>query len=203
MGPHRKLNLATAAAALVAALSFAAPAAAQASRFMREAMPGADYVARYAPAERAAAAEHALALPQRPRLGRPVSLTPNAPRAPDGSRLHFWKPSFLIGADNGGEAAVNLWGMHVEGHINVGYTPRTENARLIDCRLQSAGPITYKVFAGAGETFVSTGQIALAEGHFFLVVPVQAADTLISVELWPTLLAEPMGFFGCDISELR
>jgi hypothetical protein len=180
----------------------AAPAAAEASRFMRDGIEGAHYVEPYAPRERAAAAAQALSLASPPRLGRAVALTPNAPHAADGSRLHFWKPSFLIGADDGGEAAVNLWGQHVEGHINVGFTPRNAHARLIDCRLQSAGPISYKIFAGEGETPVTNGETPLADGHFFLVVPVAEAATLISVELWPTPLTEPMGFFGCDISEM-
>ncbi|MES1158441.1 MAG: hypothetical protein ABUL42_00955 [Terricaulis silvestris] len=188
-------------AALACTLFLAMPASAQQlSRFMSDGIPGASYVARYSPSERAVAARAALGLPAMPRLHLETTLSPNAPYASNGARMHAWKPSFDIGTEAGGEIGVNFWNLHTEGHVNVGFTPHDTKPRLLDCRFVGATPITYKIYRGVGENADGQGQVALAGGHFFLMVPSTTANELISVELWPTPVEGSYGLLGCDIS---
>jgi endo-1,4-beta-xylanase len=167
---------------------------------MRDGIPGAGPVAVYTAAERAAAAQEALGLAAPPTLGTPVSLTPDAPYARGGAHLSFWKPSFVMGTAGGGEAGVNFWGIHTEGHVNVGFASKGATEYLLDCRLLSAGKITYKIYSGAGESLQKRGAVALNHNHFLLLVPTPTPDEPVSVELWPTPVTEPMGLLGCDLS---
>jgi hypothetical protein len=129
-----------------------------------------------------------------------VSLTPNTPFGPNEAHLSIWKPSFVLGTASGGEAGINFWGIHNEGHVNIGFRPAAATSYLLDCRLLSAGNITYKIYGGADESPRGHGEAALNDNHFILLVPVSAADDLLSVELWPTPVTEPMGLLGCDVS---
>ncbi len=173
---------------------------AEVSAAMRTGIPDAAVVARYSPAERAAAAQAVLHLSALPRLGAPVSLTSDQPYAADGSALNFWKPSFVLGTQDGGEAGVNFWGVHNEGHINVAFTPSDTKTRLIDCRFLSDGPITYKVYSGGGDKPQVEQAVALAAHHILIAVPVEQADRPVLVEFWPTPTTQIAGFFGCDLS---
>ena len=193
-------RLALAIAALLAGTAW--PAVAGISAAMRTGIPDAVFVARYGPAERAAAARAALHLSALPRLSAAVALTPNQPYAADGSALNFWKPSFVLGTPDGGEAGVNFWGVHNEGHINVAFTPADTKARLIDCRFLSGGPITYKVYSGGDKPLVEQ-PVALAAHHLLITVPVEQANRPVLVEFWPTPTSQIAGFFGCDVAVIN
>ncbi len=173
-------------------------APAQVSSAMRSGIPDAAFVDRYTPDARAAAVQTALHLAKPPHLGAPVSLTPNQAYA-DGAALNIWKPSFVLGSRDGGEAGINFWDLHSEGHINLAFTPRTAKAHLLDCRFLSAGPVTYKIYAEGADTPASQGQVALAAHHLLLAVPEKTA----LVEMWPAPASEVIGFFGCDVSEME
>ena len=175
------------------------PGAGQITSFMQAGIPTARPVPVYTAAERQAAAQRALHLPAPPKLGTPISLTPNAPYGPDGAHLSVWKPSFVVGTASGGEIGVNFWGIHNEGHVNVGFTP-SGASYLLDCRLLSAREITWKVYSGPNESAREHGQSALSDNHLLLMVPTPQPGELTSVELWPTPLTEPMGLLGCDLS---
>ena len=149
----------------------------------------------YSVAERERAAQTAP-----PTLGPSVALTPNSPYGWDDAHLSFWKPSFVLGTSSGGEAGINFWGIHNEGHVNVGFRPAAATSYLLDCRLLSAGDITYKVYGGERETLREHGQVTLIDNHLLLLVTASAPGELISVELWPTPVTETMGFLGCDLS---
>jgi len=167
---------------------------------LRGGIAGARPVAVYSAAERARAAQRALGLSAPPVLGASVSLTPNAPFGWNGAHLSIWKPSFVLGTPGGGEAGFNFWGLYNQGHVNVGFTPAGPTSYLLDCRLLSAGDITYKVYVGTGEQFRAQGHVALADDHLMLLVPAADPGEVVSVELWPTPETEPMGFLGCDLS---
>ena len=171
----------------------------QISQQMRDGIAGARPVPVYSAAERQSAAQKVLGLAAPPALGAPVSLTPNAPHAGD-AHLSIWKPSFVLGTASGGEVGVNFWGIHNEGHVNVGFTSAAATSYLLDCRLLSAGVITYKIYDGEHESFRKQGQIPLVDNHLILLVPVSTPGDVISVELWPTPVTEPLGFLGCDLS---
>jgi endo-1,4-beta-xylanase len=173
---------------------------AQISPQMRAGIANAGPVAVYSVAERAKAAQQALGLTTLPTLSTPISLTPNSPYGRGGAHLSFWKPSFVLGTAGGGEAGVNFWGIHTEGHVNVGFLSTGASSFLLDCRLLSGGHITYKVFTGEGESPREHGEAALRENHFILLVPAAPPEGLVSVELWPTPVTEPMGLLGCDLS---
>src|SRR5271166_5114441 len=87
----------TAVLVLTFVLATELPSPAQMLVEMQHGFPGARYVPIYSTGERAKAIQNALALSAPPVLSKSVSLTPNAPYAPDGSYLSFWKPSFVIG----------------------------------------------------------------------------------------------------------
>lgn len=172
------------------------PAKGSVSSAMRTDLPDAVYVDRYTPEARATAAQAALHLAKAPHLGAPVSLMPNRPYA-DGVALNIWKPSFVLGTANDGEAGINFWGLHAEGHINVAFTSARVKPQLLDCRILSAGPVAYKVY-GDGKP-VTEGQVPLADHHLLLTVP----DRATLVELWPAPSTEVLGFFGCDVSAME
>ena len=164
-------------------------------------IPAAAFVAVYSTGQREKAVQAAMGLATRPALGEPVSLTPNAPYAPDGSHLSFWKPSFVIGTVMGGEAGINFWGKYQDGHMNVALA--ATNSVLLDCRMLSAGNITYKIYAGNGGTPREQGNRPLRDGHLLLMVTVAKSGEPLSVELWPTPATQPVGIFGCDISAIN
>jgi hypothetical protein len=194
----RRLGLALPVAVL---LSIAASAGAQTLVEMQHGLPNARFVPAYSITQRAQAAQRAMALPSQPMLGATVSLTPDAPYAPDGSHLSFWKPSFVIGTAAGGEAGINFWGKYQDGHMNVAFAPA--HSALLDCRMLSAGNITYKVYAGNSSTPRERGDYPLRDGHFLLMIAVAKAGDPLSVELWPTPATQPVGIFGCDISVIN
>jgi hypothetical protein len=192
-------------AGLCAGLSVLGPAdagLADVSPTMRTGVPDAVYVGRYAPDARAAAVQAALGLADRPRLGEPSELTPNQPYASDGARLNFWKPAFVIGTRDGGEAGVNFWGLYDEGHINVVLPAAPQDVRVLDCRFVSSGPLSVKIYAGEGSAPIWSGAVASREGHFILAVPRMDAGHETLVEFWPAPAKAPVGFFGCDVSTL-
>jgi hypothetical protein len=164
-------------------------------------IPGAAFVAVYSTGQREKAVQAAMGLATRPALGVPVSLTPNAPYATDGSHLSFWKPSFVIGTPAGGEAGINFWGKYQDGHMNVALA--AANSVLLDCRMPSAGNITYKIYAGNGGTPRRQGDRPLRDGHFLLMVTGLKRAEPQSVELWPKPRTQPVGIFGCDISAIN
>jgi hypothetical protein len=135
-------------------------------------------------------------------LGAPVSVTPNAPFAEDGTHLDFWKTSFVLGTAHGGEAGVNFWGMRNGGHINVGFKAGTAKSYALDCRLLSAGAVNYKFFAGQSAEPSQNGGTALADNHLLLIVPTPESGAAVLVELWPTTDMLPMGLLGCDLSPI-
>jgi hypothetical protein len=141
-----------------------------------------------------------LGLASPPVLGATVTLTPDAPYAWSGAHLSFWKPSFVLGTPAGGEGGVNFWGIHNEGHVNVGFTASGGTRYLLDCRLLTAGKVTYKIYDGAAEQLRDSSQAGVADGHLFLIVGASRAGGAVSVELWPTPVTEPLGFLGCDVS---
>ncbi|HWZ29343.1 MAG TPA: alpha/beta hydrolase, partial [Gemmatimonadales bacterium] len=167
---------------------------------MRDGISGARPVPRYSNADRASAAQRVLGLASPPVLGATVTLTPDAPYAWSGAHLSFWKPSFVLGTPAGGEGGVNFWGIHNEGHVNVGFTASVGTRYLLDCRLLTAGKVTYKIYDGGAEQLRDSSQAGLADGHLFLMVGASPAGGTVSVELWPTPVTEPLGFLGCDVS---
>jgi hypothetical protein len=179
------------------ALATAMPLGAQTVVEVQTGIEAAKFVPAYSVEQRAAAMQIALHLSSPPILGAPVSLTPNAPYTPDGSHLSFWKPSFVIGTQSGGEAGINFWGKFQEGHMNVGFI--NTKPVLLDCRMLSAGLITYKVYEGGA--LGAQGEVPLRDGHFLLVIPAAAAPA--SVELWPTPGTQPVGIFGCDLNVIK
>jgi hypothetical protein len=176
-------------------MMLAALAAALLTPQMRDGIDGARYVPRYSLQQRAAVAQTLMSLPVPPRLHLFATLTPNHPYAAGGAHLSFWKTSFVLGTRSGGEAGVNFWDIHNEGHINVGF--RASKTTILDCRLIAAGPVTVKVYAGAANQPREQSEKSLENGHLLLVVPA-AAD--ISVELWPAPIDAKMGFLGCDLA---
>ena len=175
-------------------------AEARISKQMSDGIASARPVPVYSVAERAHAAQRMLGLAAPPTLGASVSLTPNTPYGAGEAHLSFWKPSFVLGTASGGEAGFNFWGIHNEGHVNVGFTAPARATYLLDCRLLSAGDISYKIYSGATESPRGHGQSALIDDHFMLLVTASGSSELISVELWPTPVNETMGFLGCDLS---
>jgi acetyl esterase/lipase len=175
---------------------------AQLSPQMRTGIASARPVPVYSASERANAVQTLLKQATPPVLGAPVSLTPNMASAQNGAHLSFWKPSFVLGTPGGGEAGINFWGVHNEGHVNVGFTANAAKSHVLDCRLLSAGAITYKVYAGASSPRDS-GVTTLNDNHFMLIVPASSPGASISVELWPTPTAETLGFLGCDLSTIE
>ena len=169
---------------------------------MQHGFPGARYVPVYSTGQRAKAIQNAMALSAPPVLSRSISLTPNAPYAPNGSHLSFWKPSFVIGTANGGEAGINYWGKYQEGHMNVGLVPASGKSIVLDCRMQSTGGITYKIYAGNSAAAYVQGEVPLRDGHFLLTFAVSKTGKPISVELWPMPETQTVGIFGCDLSTL-
>jgi hypothetical protein len=191
-------------AALIGMLLIARPATAQQiSAQMRDGIPNASFVAPYSSSERAKAAQNILKSATPPTLTATISLTPNAPYENGGAHLSFWKPSFVLGTSSGGEAGVNFWGIHNQGHVNVGFTPAPMKSTLVDCRLLSARPITYKVYSGAGAAPSAAGEITLEHGHFLLAVPGSGSGGPVSVELWPTPDTTTMGFLGCELNTIE
>jgi hypothetical protein len=189
------------ACSLVLATTGALPAAAQLSAQMREGFPGSGPVARYTPAQTRAALRKMLNLASTPALGEPVSLTPTAPYAKDGSHLSFWKPSFVLATADGGEAGVNFWGLYNEGHVNVGFTRRTGRPYVLDCRMLSTGGVDYKVYAGASGALRARGAMPrTGQDHYLLMVTAAVAGEPVSVELWPSPTTARLGFLGCDLS---
>jgi hypothetical protein len=135
-------------------------------------------------------------------LDVPESLTPNAPYSRSGAHLSFWKPSFVLGTRAGGEAGINFWGIHDQGHVNVGFTARQGEPYLLDCRLLATKPVAYKVYAGQDSAPRTEGEIPLKANHFLLALPATQGDELISVELWPEPMIATMGFLGCEIDTI-
>lgn len=190
-------------ATLIGMLLIARPIAAQQiSVQMRDGIPNAAFVAPYSSSERAKNAQNVLKSASLPTLTTTISLTPNAPFGNGGAHLSFWKPSFVLGTPTGGEAGVNFWNIHNQGHINVGFSPAPMTSTFVDCRLLSTGPITYKVYSGAGATPSAAGESPLDRGHFLLVVPGTGNGGPMSVELWPTPDTTTMGFLGCELSTI-
>ena len=180
------------------------PAFAEVSSAMRSEIPDAVFVARYTPQARALAVQTAWHLAKPPRLGAPASLTPNHLYADtDQAALNIWKPAFVLGTQDGGEVGINFWGLHNEGHINLAFTPHTSQTRALDCRFLSAGAITYKIYREGADTPMAEGQVELADHHLLLAVPIEAANMPVLVEMWPTPTTQVVGFFGCDLSEMR
>jgi hypothetical protein len=180
-------------------LLIATSAAAQTVEEIQTGIAGAKFVSVYSDAERARAVQRALHLNSPPTLAAPVLLTPDAPYAPDGSYLSFWKPSFVVGTKSGGEAGINFWGKFQQGHMNIGLA--NIKPVVLDCRMLSAGPIAYKIYDGS--TLVKQGEAALREGHLLLRVSAAQRTTSISVELWPTPSTQPVGIFGCELSVIE
>lgn len=175
--------------------------AAHAQEQLRSAFPHAGHLAAYSASERAAAFQRLLHLTNLPVLGTPVSVTPSSPYAADGTHLAFWKPSFVLGTAQGGEAGVNFWGLHNDGHVNIAFTTGTAKTYALDCRLLSAGQITYKVYVGKSTTPDPQRKTALIENHLLLVVPAPAGKPML-VEMWPEPTTAVMGFLGCDLSTI-
>ncbi len=186
-------------AGLAGLTMIATPAPAQLSSFMREGVPGSAYASRLSDAQRGAAVRKALKLDFAPTLTAFVSLTPDAPYAPDGSHLSFWKPSYVIGTAEGGEAAVNFWGIHNDGHVNIGLAPTSATIRLLDCRLLVSAGLSYKIYSGADGKLTSQGVLPLSDGHALLLLPAATVGQPVSIEIWPSPGATPMGFLGCDV----
>jgi hypothetical protein len=173
-------------------------AVAQLSSAFKDAKP----IPVYSPAERAAAFQELMHLSRLPRLGPAVSVTPNAPYAPDGTRLYFWKPSFLIGTPSGGEAGVNFWGLHNDGHVNIGFTAGAAMSYALDCRILSNGPVTHKFFGESTDVSVSQGNTMPDKNHLLLVVPTSKVGASMLVEMWPSPTTAVVGFLGCDLSPI-
>ena len=189
--------------ALTTALAAAAPAvAAQLSHQMREGLPNARYVPRYSPVQQAGAVQALLKLASPPTLSPPVSLTPDQPQGRDGVSLAFWKPSFVMGTADGGEAAMNFWGLYSEGHVDLNLASGQAGLQLLDCRLLAGGRIAFKVYGGADGMLRAQGETSLNDGHLLMVIPVASTDRPTSAEIWPAPGTAPLGFLGCDISAI-
>ena len=169
---------------------------------LSSAFPNAPAVPAYSPTERAVAFQRLLHAAAPAKLGAQVSVNPNAPFTPDGTRLDFWKTSFVLGTFHGGEAGVNFFGVHNGGHINIGFQANTGQSYVVDCRLLSAEPVHYKVFTGRGADPASQGEFLLITNHFLLVVPASKTGGTVLVELWPTADSALMGFLGCELSAI-
>ncbi len=177
------------------------PTSADISPTLRAGVADAAFVEPYTPEGRAAAAQAILHLAQPPHVGGLISLTPDRPYAEDGASLEVWKPSFVLGTKTGGEIGVNFWGQSNGGHVNLAFTPRTQAAHLLDCRLLSAGTITYKIyFDGAAKPAVEA-QAPLVGHHLIVAVPAGAVGRPVLVELWPASPSDVVGIFGCDLGE--
>jgi acetyl esterase/lipase len=166
---------------------------------MRGGFPGTQPIAAYSHEQLSAAAQTRLALPSPPTLLRLATLTPNVPFAAGGAHLSFWKPSFILGNADGGEAGVNFWNLYNAGHINVGFVASGSAATLMDCRLLSNGDIRYRIYAGDSAAAASHGQMPLADGHLLLPIAASMPHGEVSVELWPAAPHARVGFFGCDL----
>lgn len=121
----------------------------------------------------------------------------------EGYRVAHWLSDHGIAAfvtPNGGEAGFNFCGIHNEGHVNVGFTAAPATSYLLDCRMLSAGVITYKIYHGVGETLRRQAEVPLADNHVMVMVAATKEGGLTPVELWPTPVTEPTGFLGCDLS---
>lgn len=176
------------------------PATGELSPQMHDGFGATTSVPVYTVPEREHAARQTLGLATPLTLGEPVSVTPDAPWAWTGAHLSVWKPSFVLGTAGGGEVGINFWGIHNEGHVNVGFTAAAGSSYLLDCRVLTAGTVTYKIYDGAAETFRAQGPAAFADHHVMVQVGAVRIDGPVSVELWPTPVTEPLGFLGCDLS---
>ena len=109
-------------------------------------------VPRYSPKERAVALQSALSLASEPNVGVPISVTPNAIAASDGSLLQFWMPTHVIGNNETGEAAVK--GPH--GHLDHDFVPAATGKHALDCRLLAdnslTGNVTWKIYVSPHQT---------------------------------------------------
>jgi hypothetical protein len=175
-------------------------AAAPALVEIQHGLADARFVPEYSVAERARAMDAAFGAAHTFHVT--ASLTPNVLYSAEGAHLSFWKPSFVIGTPDGGEAGINYWGKFQEGHVNVAFTP-VSSAAALDCRMLSAGHIGYKLYAGAISSPEAQGDVALRDGHMLLLLPKLTAGVPVSVELWPMPGTEPVGFFGCDIAAAK
>jgi len=180
-------------------LAGAGSASAQALVEIPSDMPGASYVPQLSDAQRLDVLRHLVKSASR--AERPVSLTPNAPYAPDGSHLSFWKPSFVIGTAGGGEAGINYWGKFQEGHMNIALPAGRTAQTFLDCRVLTAGRLEFKVYGGDKGELQDRGEITLQDNHAFLLLP--AAAQPASVELWPAPQTQPLGILGCELSAVR
>ncbi len=181
-------------------LMAAALAGPSVSQAMRSDLPDAAYVARYTPAQRLKAAQGALHMSARFKPGPAISLTPNQPYV-GGARLEIWRPAFVLGTAYGGEAGFNFWGLHNQGHINIGFTSTRHEVRLLDCRIVSPEPVHYKLYS-TKDTPDTEGDISLADGHLFLLLPAVPVGQPALIELWPQSETAVMGVFGCDLGPL-
>ena len=182
----------------VTALAGTGPASSQGLVEIPTGVPGAKFIPVLSDAQRMTALSHLLKSASPSVSGATVSLTPNAPYAPDGSRLSFWKPSFVIGTADGGEAGINFWGKYQEGHMNVAlHTGRTTQT-LLDCRVLTTGHLAYKIYGGERGELRDQGEILPDDSHAFLLLP--GTGETLSVELWPAPETQPLGILGCEIS---
>jgi acetyl esterase/lipase len=165
---------------------------------MRSGIPGAQVPALRSELEVASATQALLGLPAPPALMRLATLTPDAPFAAGGAHLSFWKPSFVLGTGDEGQAGVNFWNVYNHGHVNVGFVA-TGTATLMECRLVSRGNIRYRIYAGDPAALAGHGQLPLTSGHLLLAVPASVPPGEVSVELWPSPSRAQVGFFGCDL----
>ncbi len=186
---------------MIALALAAAVAAPSVSAAMRSDIPDAHYVSRYTPTERMQAARQVLHLSDTYKPGPTVSLTPSQTYA-NGARLEIWRPAFVVGTADGGEAGINFWGLHNKGHINIGFQPPSYDVRLLDCRILSSGPVHYKLYTSK-DTPDTEGDAPLTDGHLFLLIPAIPQSQPTLVELWPQAETAVMGFFGCDLGTLR
>lgn len=186
---------------MIAVLIAAALAAPSVSAAMRGDIPDAHYIARYTSAERTQAARQVLNLSPALKLGPTAPVTPNQPYT-SGLRLEIWRPSFVLGTADGGEAGVNFWGLNNKGHINIGFTPPTYDVRLLDCRILSAAPVHYKLYSNK-DTPDREDDAPLVDGHLMLLIPAASTSQPVLVEIWPQSETAVMGFFGCDLSQLH
>lgn len=177
-------------------MKFALLAAMVLSPQMQGGLPSARFVPPYTAHERTVAIQALLRVSRAPHLRRFAAVTPNRPYS-GSAHISFWKTSFVLATASGGEAGVNFWNIHNEGHINVGFA--AARTTILDCRLVASGSVTYKIFAGTDSEPREQAERTLDNGHLLLAVA-PAAD--ISVELWPAPLEAPMGFLGCDLIEV-
>jgi hypothetical protein len=162
-------------------------------------MPGAKFVPVLSAAQRLEALSRLVKTASPDLSAVSASLTPNAPYAADGSHLSFWKPSFVIGTANGGEAGINYWGKYQEGHMNVAFPTSRAMQTLLDCRVLTAGHLIYKVYDR--DELRTQGEITPIESHAYLLLP--SSGDALSVELWPAPQTQPLGILGCELSAVR